>query len=294
MVTYTNGSYTVSLDLETGTKVREWSEPATPPEFPESMDLKITDYCDAGCAWCHEQSTKRGKHGNLSDILRMVEGLPAGVELAIGGGNPFSHPDLLTILTEFKALGLVSNVTINMRHVAEFADEIQSYRKHGLLYGLGVSYHRDTLKANPRPIRNVWDSKTVLHVIAGLDPILELSREVPTSWKLLVLGFKDFGFGSKFKTHQPVKQRLGEWRYWIGTLMRNYRVSFDNLGLSQLNVRDWITPECWDGWFMGEDGTFTMYVDAVKMEFAQGSTATRIPIAGRNIRQCFKEIRDDK
>ena len=48
----------------------------------------------------------------------------------------------------------------------------------------------------------------------------------------------------------------------------------------------------WDNFFMGTDGQFTMYLDAVKKEFATSSTSSlRIPING-NIDYLFKQVRE--
>ena len=34
-----------------------------------------------------------------------------------------------------------------------------------------------------------------------------------------------------------------------------------------------LTPKQWDEFYMGDDGKFTMYVDAVKQEYARSSTS---------------------
>jgi hypothetical protein len=48
--TYRNGNTTVTL-LSDGTKIREYE--GTPVvTHPESIDVKITDYCDMGCSYC--------------------------------------------------------------------------------------------------------------------------------------------------------------------------------------------------------------------------------------------------
>lgn len=58
--TYKNGNTSVTL-YNDGTKVREYE--GTPNiVHPESIDVKITNYCDLGCAYCHESSTTEGKH----------------------------------------------------------------------------------------------------------------------------------------------------------------------------------------------------------------------------------------
>jgi hypothetical protein len=44
---YDNGDYHVRL-YKDGTKVRSGDGV---PAFPESMDLKITNYCTVGCKW---------------------------------------------------------------------------------------------------------------------------------------------------------------------------------------------------------------------------------------------------
>ena len=92
---YTNGNYNVSI-FEDGTKIRENELDSLDPNFPENIDLKITDFCDAGCLYCHENSTKNGLHGDLD--VAFIETLKPYTELAIGGGNPLDHPSLVPFL----------------------------------------------------------------------------------------------------------------------------------------------------------------------------------------------------
>ena len=91
LASYRNGGYEVSI-LADGTKIRQGVEPTIPPRHPESLDVKITDWCDAGCAWCHEGSTRRGRHAELPPLIDMLTTLPPGVEIALGGGDALSHP----------------------------------------------------------------------------------------------------------------------------------------------------------------------------------------------------------
>lgn len=48
-------------------------------------------------------------------------------------------------------------------------------------------------------------------------------------------------------------------------------LSFDNLGIEQLNVKRFFTESGWNKFYMGDDFCFTMYIDAVKQEFAPTS-----------------------
>ena len=61
---YPNGNYHVEI-FEDGTKIRENNLDFFEAQFPENIDLKITNYCDVNCAFCHEDSTIRGEHSIL-------------------------------------------------------------------------------------------------------------------------------------------------------------------------------------------------------------------------------------
>jgi hypothetical protein len=93
----------------------------------------------------------------------------------------------------------------------------------------------------------------------------------------LILGYKFFRRGDKkhperilenieaFKKHQV---RLYSYLGHLGST-----VSFDNLALEQLGIKQLIKPEEWDRLFMGEDGTRSMFIDAVEQTSAVSSTA---------------------
>ncbi len=179
---YLNGNTIVTL-YDDGTKTREFDDDVAKPIFPETIDLKITDYCDAGCGYCHEKSTKGGQHASTAGILRLVEGLPMGTELAVGGGDPLSHPDILEILLQLKERGMVVNLTINALHVGTHTKFVRDLRKMELIFGLGVSYQPKV------DISHIVDNRTIIHVIAGVHDIKELN-DIPKAWPLLVLGYK--------------------------------------------------------------------------------------------------------
>ena len=50
-------------------------------------------------------------------------------------------------------------------------------------------------------------------------------------------------------------------------------VSFDNLALEQLNVKNILNKDKWNKLYMGDDGSYTMYIDAVTEEYAMSSTS---------------------
>ena len=89
-VKYRNGNYDVILNLENGTKIRRNDLDSLIPEYPESMDVKITNRCQHNCAMCHENSTKDGVHGDIMNA-KFIDTLHPYTELAIGGGNPLDN-----------------------------------------------------------------------------------------------------------------------------------------------------------------------------------------------------------
>ena len=265
---YENGKTCVSLYID-GTKIREYEgEPL--PKYPESMDIKITNWCDAGCAYCHENSVPEGKHARGEDILEIVEGLPKGVELAIGGGDPLMHPQIITILKEFKDRGLVSNITVNGLHVYRHAQFIKNLRKNNLIYGVGISHQSSSY------LEEVADSNTIIHFIVGVDQAQDARRILVQHNKILLLGYKNYGRGIKY-LNEKVYSNVREWKYWVGTLLKKGIICFDNLAIEQLNLKDILTKDIWDKCYMGDDGKFTMYADAVKNTFAASSTSPRVP-----------------
>lgn len=283
---YQNGNCIVSL-YDDGTKIREY-DGFPQVEFPESIDLKITDYCELGCGYCHEKSTVDGQHATTVHIRHLLRGLPAGVEIAIGGGNPFAHPNLLRILTDIYERGLISNVTVNALHLGKYGESILDYRAMRFIKGLGISY-------NPLKKEDIFkfsDSNSVVHFIAGVHKVEDLVEIMKRgSSKCLILGYKQYGRGiSYFNT--SVDKSLKKWRYWIGPILRNTKgiLAFDNLALKQLGIKDILSDTLWDSFYMGNDGGYSMYVDAVRQEFAVSSTSSRIPLDGRTIRQSFQEI----
>jgi hypothetical protein len=100
--------------------------------------------------------------------------------------------------------------------------------------------------------------------------------------RYLILGYKFFRRGDKkrperilknieaFKKHQV---RLYSYLRHLGST-----VSFDNLALEQLDIKQLIRPEKWDRLFMGEDGTRSMFIDAVEQTSAVSST---VPLQNR-------------
>ncbi len=297
---YVNGNTTVEL-FDDGTKIRTY-EGKPNAIHPESIDVKITDYCDAGCNYCHEQSTKAGKHCDMFSLLRQLLLLPAGVEIAIGGGNPLSHPDLLNFLNVIKPRGIVANITINEKHLLPYQDLIIKLASEKLVNGIGISYASKTRLKYLEPIMKVSDN-VVFHMIMGINDVNQIEdinsfcKDNNKPCKILVLGYKQYGFGLNYYLKNSfIEQNKYQWFIKLAKFFKqeNITLSFDNLAIKQLELKRFFTDEAWDKFFMGNDGEFTCYMDAVKKEFAKSSTSKeRVSFNDSNIIDFFKGLKDE-
>lgn len=270
--TYKNGNYTVWL-YDDGTKIKESEDDVFCSLFPDSIDLKITNRCDLGCPMCHENSTPDGEHAVLDG--EFLDNLTAGTELAIGGGNPLSHPGLVPFLERMKARGVVCNITINERHLLKEPERVAWLMDKGLVYGVGVSIYT----AERETVEFLHRSGAVAHLIAGLVTPRIINRLKDR--KVLFLGYKKRGRGADF--YSDGVERKIEWlKAVLPRLFSHFAsVSFDNLALSQLGVKELLSPEELELYFMGEDGESSMYIDLVKRRFAISSTSElSYPIEG--------------
>ena len=265
---YLNGNVKITL-CDDGTKIREF-DGVERVEFPESIDLKITDYCDANCKWCHEMSTVKGLHANLD--VEFINTLKSGTELAIGGGNPLSHPELIPFLKKLKNKGIIANLTVNQYHLRQNIPLLERLISEKLIYGLGISFSfaSDLLTDFAQKHSNV-----VIHVINGLITENQLDFLSNKNLKMLILGYKDFGRGIEYNSDVR-KFVIGQNQKYLyrnlPQLIKKFNtVSFDNLAVTQLNVQRIFTSDLWEQFFLGEDGSNTMYIDLVKQEFALNS-----------------------
>lgn len=274
-------------------------------DFPENADIKITDYCDAGCAYCHENSTVKGVHGDLRRIEKMLDTLHAGTEMAVGGGNALAHPDLIWFLEKLKSKGVLANITINQKHLHPYKDLICKLVAEELVHGIGVSLVDSSNKDDFNFIDTLGNN-VVIHTIAGI--LDEKDLEVLKNRKVLILGYKDLRRGHAMleKDIVEITHRMDLLRnLWLYDLKKNCKVvSFDCLAIEQLDPKNVlnVSDKDWNTLFQGSDTDVkdadgnitcaTMFIDCVTMTVARMSTAAldkRFPFTGdENIADLLK------
>ena len=272
---YRNGNAVVTLDLRDGTRIIEYpdNEPLT-LQTPLNIDIRVSTQCPYGyntntkkstCAFCHESALVDGQechYGVLQQVL-MDAKLPRGTEIALGVNQVTDN--LVQFVKNLYRLGLVVNITMNERYILQYGDQgLKQMLPY--VFGLGISY-RSLQGCLSLPDWIADYPHTVIHVINGIDNFDDIKELSVKYHKLLVLGEKDFGFNRGKVNLDTLEHK--QWKSNIMQLTKIFDiVSFDNLGLQQLEIRGKITNEEYKSFYQGEH---SMYVNAVEQYFAPSS-----------------------
>jgi len=216
----------VAFDPNDGTRIR-WSfgENGEMPSIlegeylkasaPELVDLKITNWCDTGCAFCYQSSTTKGKHAPFAKIEKIVRllGEMDVFEIAIGGGEPTAHPDFARILFAIRAAGMVPNFTTLSEKWLDDPEIVNAVLRN--VGGIGVSCHDAKGLDMVKRIETALDAAakvaggkfassrvnvTAQHVLGAvpLAATADLLRAASERYAhVLLLGYKEVGFGAK-------------------------------------------------------------------------------------------------
>ena len=304
IASYKNGNYNVEL-YDDGTKIRFGDVDEFIPEFPENIDVCITKRCNGGCPYCYEGCTIDGKHGDIGTfdcygqyhLPHWMESLKPGTELALNA-NDMSHPNLKWCLQELHRKGIVTNLTINQRHLNWFVDVLSYWQNSGWVNGIGVSLsdsNDELLYKNLKQLKNV-----VIHVIAGIFTVEDLMNLQAISPKLLILGYKNIGRGTDYKASRSeiIDGNIAMLKANLPIMKRYFNVlSFDNLAIEQLDVKNTLfnnNEDEWSTFYMGDDGGFTMYIDTVNGKYSKNScmpAKERYKIGSKTSVDMFNDIR---
>lgn len=271
VVTYKNGNYTVMLDLSNGSKMRFNDLDNLTPDHAESIDVTISTYCEAGCAFCYAGCSKNGKHADIMSPS-FIENLPPYTELALNGNEPL-HPDLVPFLEKCKSLKLVPSITVNQTTFMKNIDLLKQLSDNRLIYGLGVSL----TNASDGFIKAVQQfPNAVIHVVNGIVNTGQLYVLSDKGLKILILGYKTVGRGVEYYGHNALRvevEKSSLYNDLENIINDNWFdvVSFDNLALEQLEVKRLMGEDEYRRFYMGDDGKFSMYIDMVSKKFYKNS-----------------------
>ncbi len=299
---YKNGNYNVTI-LSDGTKIRRTEADEFIPAFPENADVKITDKCRQNCSFCYEGCTKEGKHAKLMNpdgtfAQNWMNTLQPWTELALNG-NDLDIPDLDMFLLKMQEKHIITNITVNQNQFLKHVDYLKYLTDKKMIYGLGISLNNVKSDSLWKLIK--YFPNAVIHTIAGILTENDIQYLMDNHAKVLVLGYKLLGRGVDYAWDfsDSINKNMKVLKSLLPEMVQKCKVvSFDNLAIEQLGVKELLFKDKeneWDEFYMGDDGNFTLYIDAVKEQFAKNSCMPkdeRFPIEGRSMTDMFNFIRD--
>lgn len=247
---------------------------------PELVDIKITDFCTANCAYCYQNSTANGKHCKDDDIYKLANALSEMnvFEVAIGGGEPTSHPKFAGILYTFKHKNIIANFTtksLDWLRDSEIRDSILS--------NIGSFAYSVNNEKQVRVLGEICNSIYMhhviptIHVVIGtvndntLREILETARFYEFS--VTLLGFKTTGRGSEFLKNHSRSINSTDWLKVISELINDHncpRIGIDTCLVQQYQkeLEENNIPEYA---YTVHEGKFSCYIDAVNNKMGPSS-----------------------
>jgi MoaA/NifB/PqqE/SkfB family radical SAM enzyme len=291
---YKNGNYKVII-MDDGTKVRTTKEDDFIPSFAENVDVCITKKCNVGCKFCYEGCTPQGKHADLFKY-EFLNTLHPYTEMALNG-NDLDNPQFIDFLKFLKEKKVFANITVHQSQFINNYERILELVASKLIYGIGISYNHfdESFIKKVKRLKNA-----VIHSINGIITEKDIEQLANNDLKLLILGYKDLRRGSEYKIDNKAMIEINQ-EY----LSKNIKsivdssifkvVSFDNLAIEQLNLNGLLTEKEWEDFYMGDDGTFTFYIDMVEGTFAKNSLSQyKFDIGSKSIDEMFNIIRNNK
>lgn len=291
---YANGNYNVIME-DDGTKVRFTGEDNFIPEFAESIDLTITKKCDGACKFCYMGCTPEGKHCDFKRYSKFIDSLKPFTEVAING-NDLTHPGLTDFLVRLKEKNVIANLTVNNIHLDKNIRYIDYLVSEDLIKGIGISpIDGRFVTSNALKFAKEHEN-AVFHIINGIfnEKLYNLLKD--RDCKILILGYKDVSRGNSYKAQNS--DIVFKNQYWlkenITKVMDGFKaVTFDNLAIDQLSMRDVVSPEVFEENYMGDEGEFTYYADLVAGTYAVTSfDSVQYMIGDKDSTECFKAIRE--
>ena len=287
-------NYWTLFDRGSGAKIRfSFEDPmsqrvVSKASAPELVDLKITDFCPYGCAFCYQGSTHAGQHASVGAISTAAAALAKMkvFEVAIGGGEPTMHPKFVDILETFRHFGIVPNFTT--KNLAWLRDAAVWPKVTKIIGGFAYSVDKaeDVRKLAALLETNGVDAGLAsIQYVMGSTHLYSLTDIVracaAAHLRLTLLGYKTTGRGSTFK---PEK-----YDGWLDTIvhLRDKERVYVNIGVDTALASE--SQSALDAagihrhLYATREGAFSMYLDAVEMKLGPSSYVS--DLAMRRVKQ---------
>ena len=258
--------------------------------LPELVDLKCTNRCSRGCAYCYMNSTPDGKEADVKIICKIIDSLALHkvFEISVGGGEPLEYPSFAVVAYEADK----KNISVSTTTSADF-DKLHPSIKGvlGRIRGIGVTVRCEGDIKNYEKYRDV-NYNSCLQIVLGTITQEFFSHVLSycdkTGCSLNILGYKHFGKGIEFKKKDyswfinDLKKYLtmNDGRFYSS----RFKVAVDSVLTAEFSNQ--LSKDLFvnDILFTPEDGAFSMFIDAVENRVAASSFSPEYV--------CFKDPKD--
>ena len=294
LIQYSNGNTLVTL-YDDGTREAYTEDDEFRLEYPLNIDIRLSSYCPYGknlktnkaiCSFCHESALADPslKNTDLSLLKQRLSEIPKEIGLELAIGINYLGAENIEFLRWAREREMVVNITVNSLSISESSVQLlRELLDTKVVQGLGVSYRPNA--ELPKAI--VEHPNTVVHVIAGIDNIIDIYKLYNQGVKkILILGEKDFGFNKG--NVNLMSESHYSWRKLLPKLLNVFEVvSFDNLALEQLDVKNTLDIQDWDTFYQGE---YSFYINAVTNSYSPSSGSfDTTPMSSLTIKEYFHE-----
>lgn len=270
---------------------------------PELVDLKITNYCAKGCKYCYQNSNKKGKHASLENIQKIIETFKEMnvFEVALGGGEPTSHPDFQKILKLFYEADITANFTTrNSKWIKQNCEKKSFNTNFGALaFSVDDNNIEEALEVMDfNPSKFSYENKINFQIVDGtiseknLVKLLDDYSKINSKSDFTFLGFKEVGRG---ELNPEIENKLGLWKKvikeWPDWTKQKYlpSIGIDTMLASQ-NL-GWLIENNIPGIFYStKEGIVSMYVDMVDGKCGQSSYIPDDQMTSFDLNSTQKEI----
>lgn len=184
------------------------------PEYPELIDLRITNRCQWNCPFCFMDSNMKEKDADFKQLKDMISRLSnrfhevydKSIEFSVGGGNVLLYPHLRELFKLLDDNGHIVNTTINAKDCNQLVTDkvlLQIFKDYVTAIGVSVSSKSDI--EHVIQLEDVFKDgnykQITVHLIPellGVERTIEIMNELRSRkfYSFLFLGYKTNGRGA--------------------------------------------------------------------------------------------------
>ena len=230
--------YTAFFNKTNGHIIRMEEDDLSYSHTPELYDIEITNKCMNNCPYCYMDSQEDGtKNMSLESIkklfgkdLESLNDLP--FQVALGGGEPTSHPEFIEILKYFNDIEVIPNYTTSgvginpniLKNTEKYCGGIAlTYHPH-----LGEKVFKEALLMMQENLNKV---KVNVHLVVtneSIDLIDRIMKKFGGLFdKLVLINFKPLGRGEGYTEKLFTKESEKELLDMVKRYIETGRLAFD-------------------------------------------------------------------